>query len=69
MILRDESAAGRQAERIQRALSRPSISMRCGLRGRRRSGIALFPRDAQSIDVLLQRADIGDVPGTNERSR
>ena len=69
LILRDESAAAATAERIQRALSRPfeldelSVSVQASI------GIAVFPKDAQTTDGLLQRADMAMYQAKGERSR
>ena len=69
LILRDTSAAAAVAERIQSALSRPfeldelSVSVQSSI------GIAMFPKDAQSTDALLQRADIAMYQAKGERSR
>ena len=58
LIVRDAAAAETVAERIHETLLKPfkvedlSIPMRASI------GIAIYPRDATSVDTLLQRADV-----------
>ena len=58
LIVRDAAAAETVAERVHETLLTPfkvedlSIPMRASI------GIAIYPRDATSVDTLLQRADV-----------
>jgi len=69
LILRDETAAAATAERIHDALARPfeldelSVSVQASI------GIAAFPKDSQTTDGLLRRADIAMYQAKDERSR
>jgi diguanylate cyclase (GGDEF)-like protein len=69
VILRDESAAAATAERIQRALARPFELDELTVAVQASIGIAVFPKDAQSTDGLLQRADMAMYQAKDERSR
>ncbi len=69
LILRDESAAVATAERIHRALSRPFELSELTVSVQASVGIAVFPKDAQSTDGLLRRADIAMYQAKGERSR
>jgi diguanylate cyclase len=68
LILRDASAAASAAERVRRALARPfelddlTVSVQASI------GIAVFPDDAQTIDGLLQRADVAMYQAKAQRS-
>jgi diguanylate cyclase (GGDEF)-like protein len=69
VIIRDADAAVLAAERIHDALRRPfdleglSVSTQASI------GIAVFPRDAQTGDNLLQRADVAMYQAKDARSR
>jgi diguanylate cyclase (GGDEF)-like protein len=69
LILRDADAAVLAAERIHDALSKPfhledlSVSIHASV------GIAVFPRDAQTAETLLQRADVAMYQAKEARSR
>jgi diguanylate cyclase (GGDEF)-like protein len=69
IIIRDADAAVLAAERIHDALRRPfdleglSVSTQASI------GIAVFPRDAQTGDNLLQRADVAMYQAKDARSR
>jgi diguanylate cyclase (GGDEF)-like protein len=69
LILRDADSAEAAAERIHEALREPfeledlSISVHASI------GIAVFPHDAQSTDMLLQRADVAMYQAKEARSR
>jgi diguanylate cyclase (GGDEF)-like protein len=69
LIIRDADAAVLAAERIHDALCNPfdledlSVSTQASI------GIAVFPRDAQTGDSLLQRADVAMYQAKDARSR
>jgi len=69
LILRDESAAVATAERIHRALARPFELTELSVSVQASVGIAVFPKDAQSTDGLLRRADIAMYQAKGDRSR
>ncbi len=69
LILRNADAAALAAERLHRALREPfqledlSVSVNASI------GIAIFPRDAESANGLLQRADVAMYEAKAARAR
>jgi diguanylate cyclase (GGDEF)-like protein len=69
LILRDASAAAAAAGRVQEALRQPfeieglTISVQASV------GIAIFPRDAQTTDGLLLRADVAMYQAKEDHTR
>jgi diguanylate cyclase len=69
LILRDAGGARAAAERIHDALRKPFELEELSVSAHASIGIAVFPRDAQDTNMLLQRADVAMYHAKEAHSR
>jgi len=69
LIVRDATAAAVAAERIHAALRQPFELEQIAVSVHASIGIAIFPQDADSTNLLLQRADVAMYHAKESRSR